>query len=72
MQVIESKIASTLKTLLNELKDECLNVVKLVNQLDLEHLTEDQIDDILGELSAALLHLQMHSELLREEIDKED
>ena len=48
MSVIISKIDVTLEALLNELRDECLSTIKLINQLELEHLTEEQIEDILG------------------------
>ena len=71
MSVIISKIDVTLKALLNELRDECLSNIKLINQLELEHLTEEQIEDILGELTASVTHLQIHSAIVKEELEKD-
>jgi hypothetical protein len=59
---------STLTTLLNELRDECLSTIKLIHQLELEHLTDEQIEDILGELAASVIHLQAHSAMVKEEL----
>ena len=58
----------TLTTLLNELRDECLSTIKLIHQLELEHLTDEQIEDILGELAASVIHLQVHSAMVKEEL----
>lgn len=71
MSVTTSKRSSTLGALLNELRDECLSTIKLIHQLELEHLTDDQIDDLLGELTASVTHLHVHSGLVREELDKD-
>jgi hypothetical protein len=69
--VIISKIDVTLEALLNELRDECLSTIKLINQLELEHLTEEQIEDILGELIASVTHLHAHSAIVKEEMEKD-
>ena len=66
-----SKISPTLAVLLNELKDECLSVIKLIYQMELEHLSDEQIEELLGELTAAITHLNVHSGLVKEELDKE-
>lgn len=71
MSVVSGKISSTLTTLLNELRDECLSTIKLIHQLELEHLTDEQIDDVLGELTASVTHLHVHSGMVKEEMDKE-
>ncbi len=71
MSVASIKISSTLMTLLNELRDECLSCIKLIHQLELEHLTDDQIDDVLGELAASVTHLQIHSAIVKEEMEKD-
>jgi hypothetical protein len=42
--------------LLEELGEECQRVLKLLAQLDLPGLPEEQVDQLLGELSAAILH----------------
>ena len=71
MSIVNSKLNSTLKTLLNELREECLSTIKLIHQLELEHLTDEQIDDVLGELTASVTHLHVHSAMAKEEMDKE-
>jgi len=57
--------------LLEELGEECQRVLKLLAQLDLPGLQEEQVDDLLGELSAAILHLHEHTRGLDELLDKE-
>lgn len=71
MSILSDKISPTLTTLLSELRDECLLVIKLIHQLELEHLTEEQIVDVLGELTASLTHLQTHSAIVKEELNKQ-
>lgn len=68
MSITSNKISSTLTTLLNELREECLSTIKLTHQLELEHLTDEQIDDVLGELTASVTHLQIHSSIVKEEL----
>ena len=60
----------TLKSLITELEEECLHVVSLIEVLKIKNLTEDQREDILGELSASLSHLKIHSNEVEEVIDK--
>jgi hypothetical protein len=50
----------TLNTLIMELGAECRNVVALINQLQLTHLTDTQQAEILAELLAATIHLNTH------------
>ncbi|MCF6155385.1 MAG: hypothetical protein E3K36_09065 [Candidatus Brocadia sp.] len=70
MPILINKISPTLTTLLGELREECLSTIKLIHQLELEHLTEEQIEDVLGELTASLTHLQIHSAIVNEELNK--
>jgi hypothetical protein len=72
MSILSNKISPTVTTLLSELREECLSTIKLIHQLELEHLTDDQIEDVLGELTASLTHLQTHSTMVKEELDKQD
>lgn len=67
MPILINKISPTLPPLLNELREECLSTTKLIHQLELEHLAEEQIKDIFGELTASLTHLQTHSARVKEE-----
>ncbi|MCL5063395.1 MAG: hypothetical protein M0Z70_09255 [Nitrospiraceae bacterium] len=55
-------VNSILLDLLNEYEEECLNAVKLIGALKLDALTEEQQEDMLGELSASITHLKVHSE----------
>lgn len=57
------------ETLLDELKEECLIILSLLNQLETPGISESQEDEILGELSAHLAHLEMHTRETQEQID---
>jgi len=52
---------STAEVLLRELREECENVAALIRRLEKRHLPEAERDEILGELSAAVLHLHTHT-----------
>jgi hypothetical protein len=65
------KVNRTLSALLNEYQEECLNAVKLIEGLKLEALTEEQMEDMLGELSASITHLKIHSGQLERLIEEE-
>lgn len=41
------------------------------SSVGLEHLTDEQIDNVLGELMASVTHLQAHSAMVKEELDKD-
>lgn len=70
MLTISNKLNPTVTTLLGELREECLSTIKLIYQLEIEHLTEEQIEDVLGDLTASITHLQIHSAIVKEELDK--
>ena len=71
MSVVSSNINLLLRTLLSELSEECLSTIKLINQLEIEDITEEQIEDILGELIASVTHLQVQASIVKEELEKE-
>ena len=56
-------------TLLAELNEECQRILKLSAQLEIPGLKETQVEAILGELSAAVLHLHEHTRGLDALID---
>ena len=62
--------ASTL-ILLRELGEECQNVLKLLAQLQVAGLSEAQQETVLGDLSAAILHLHEHTRGLDALIDED-
>jgi hypothetical protein len=51
--------------------EECQRVLKLLAQLEMPGLTEAQVEAVLGELSAAVLHLHEHTRGLDEIIDED-
>ncbi|MGC8493185.1 MAG: hypothetical protein ACP5SH_15755 [Syntrophobacteraceae bacterium] len=61
---------SDMGVLLDELAAECLKAVRYIEALKVKELTEDQREDILGELSASITHLRIHSEALDREFDE--
>ncbi len=67
---VATKIENTLKVMLNELKDECLTCMKLINQLELDNLSEEQLEELLGELTASVTHLNTQSDNIKEEIEQ--
>jgi hypothetical protein len=58
-----------METLLSELKEECLTILSLLNQMETPGISETQEDEILGELSARLAHLEIHAREAQEQID---
>ncbi len=56
--------------LFNELKDECLQYINLLSRFENDNLTDDQAEEILGEMMGFLTHLNAHSGLLKEEIEE--
>jgi hypothetical protein len=58
-----------IETLLSELKEECLIILSLLNQLDTPGISENQEDEILGELSARLAHMEVHARETQELIE---
>ena len=59
-------MSETAQTLLRELREECENVVALILRLEAGPHSERERDEILGELSAAVLHLHTHTQGLDE------
>ena len=68
---IETK-SPHLLPLLDELEQECLTAVKFIEALKVEQLSEDQREDILGELSAAITHLRLQTDYLEQEFEETD
>ncbi len=70
-QLKPSSLSAKTETLLLELGEECQRVLKLLAQLEMSTLTEAQRETLLGELSAAVLHLNEHTRGLDSIIDSE-
>ncbi len=56
----------TAQVLLRELREECENVVALVRRVEDPGLSRGERDDLLGEISAAVVHLHAHTDGLDE------
>lgn len=54
--------SATLSTLITELGSECENVTALIYQLQSPHLSARQQAEILADLLAATIHLNVHCE----------
>ncbi|PIP47684.1 MAG: hypothetical protein COS87_02255 [Chloroflexi bacterium CG07_land_8_20_14_0_80_45_17] len=70
----EAIVSRRLVVLLDELSQELQNTVELLAQLKVKGLTQEQVELILGELSAAISHLHEHTdgldELIMDEINR--
>jgi hypothetical protein len=66
-----SNLSAKTETLLLELGQECRRVLRLMDQLETSTLTDAQRETVLGELSAAVLHLHEHTRRLDSVIDRE-
>lgn len=62
----EVLISRRLAVLLDELNQELQNTAELLAQLKIKGLTPEQVELILGELSAAISHLHEHTDGLDE------
>jgi len=58
-----------LTPILDELEQECLIAVKFIEALKVEQLSDDQKEDLLGELSASITHLRMQTDYLEKEFE---
>jgi hypothetical protein len=51
------------------LRIECPVILSLLNQLETPGISESQEDEILGELSARLAHMEIHARETQEQIE---
>jgi hypothetical protein len=56
--------------LFDELEEQCLRAVRYIEALKVKELTEDQKEDILGELSASITHLRIQTDALDRKLDE--
>ncbi len=68
---LKERKTGMLSDLLSEYEEECLNAVRLIEGLKIQTLTEEQTEEMLGELSASITHLRVHSEQLEKLIEEE-
>jgi hypothetical protein len=62
----EAIVSRRLVVLLDELSQELQNTAELLARLKVRGLTQEQVELILGELSAAISHLHEHTDGLDE------
>lgn len=67
-------LSETLSRMLEELGDECQRILKLLSQLEMSRLTTGQVEDVLAELTASIIHLHVHTkgmdELITQELER--
>ncbi len=61
-----------MNVILNELKDQCLKTANLIDNLDTKNKSQDEKDELAGELSASLAILTVNSGLIEGYLDDED
>ena len=61
-----------MNVILNELKDQCLKTANLIENLDTKNKSQDEKDELAGELSASLAILTVNSGLIEGYLDDED
>jgi hypothetical protein len=57
-------LSQSTMTLFEELEQECLTTIRYIEALKVKDLSDDQKEDIIGELSASITHLKIQSEQL--------
>jgi hypothetical protein len=57
-------LPENMPVLFEELEQECLTAIRYIEALKVRELSENQREDILGELSASITHLRIQTERL--------
>jgi len=57
-------LPENMSVLFDELEHECLTAIRYIEALKVRELSENQKEDILGELSASITHLRIQTEQL--------
>lgn len=65
-QTAGARPSSRMDVLLRELREECERAVRLIRKLEAGPRSARERDDLLGELSAAVLHVHEHTRGLDE------
>lgn len=56
--------------LFDELEDQCLRAIRYIEALKVKELSEDQKEDLLGELSASITHLRIQTDALDRKLEE--
>jgi hypothetical protein len=54
----------------DELEEQCLRAVRYIEALKVKELSDDQKEDLLGELSAAITHLRIQTSTLDKRMEE--
>jgi hypothetical protein len=65
-----SVLPKNMAVLLEELEQECLTAIKYIEALKVKELSDNQKEDILGELSASITHLRIQTEQLDKQFEE--
>ncbi len=63
-------LPQNMPVLFDELEQECLTAIKYIEALKVKELSENQKEDILGELSASITHLRIQTEQLDKQFEE--
>lgn len=66
----EKIISKSLNGLIKGLKKECEMFIDVANNLEREDLTEDEVEELLGEIMTSAVSLNIYSENIRNELDR--
>jgi hypothetical protein len=67
---VKGILPENMPVLLDELEQECLTAVKYIEALKVSELSENQKEDIIGELSASVTHLRIQTEQLDRQFEE--
>jgi len=70
MKDLDAPSQQTMKVLFDELEEQCLRAVRYIEALKVKELTEEQREDILGELSASITHLRIQTDALDRKLEE--
>ena len=62
----------SLRGLVKDLKKECEEFIGIANQLEQGDLTEDEVEEWLGEIMTSAASLNIYSENIRNELDRSE
>ncbi|NJL60200.1 MAG: hypothetical protein HC887_11760 [Desulfobacteraceae bacterium] len=67
---MNQSLPQNMPVIFDELEQECLTAIKYIEALKVKELSENQKEDILGELSASITHLRIQTEQLDKQFEE--
>lgn len=68
----EKIISESLRGLIKDMKKECEEFICLANQFEQGDITEDEVEEWLGEIMTSAVSLNIYSENIRNELDRSE